>query len=207
MNKTEAYNTLSDIKQMMEKSTKFMSLNGLSSICAGIYALIAAALAYLFLGYNNGTTLNLNVNTPSKLNSVTLAAVVLVGLCLLTAYALSSRKAKKSGHRLKFDHATKRLLWNFFVPLVAGGIMCLSLLYHGHYGLTSSVMLIFYGLAQISASNYTYSNTKYLGYAILLLGLIDCFVSGYGLLFWTIGFGFFHIIYGLLFYIKYDRRK
>lgn len=207
MNQTEAYNTLSDIRKMMEKSTRFMSLNGLSSICAGVYASIAGFVAYLYLGYNTPTTFTLNVNTPAKLKGMILAATILILLCLATAYALSRHKAKKSGQKLQFDQTTKRLLWNFFVPLAVGGIMCLSLLYHGHYGLTSSVMLIFYGLAQISASNYTYSNTKYLGYAFLLLGLIDCFLTGYGLLFWSIGFGLFHIIYGILFYIKYDRQK
>lgn len=45
------------------------------------------------------------------------------------------------------------------------------------------------------------------GYAELILGLIDSFVPGYGLLFWVAGFGLFHIIYGVFFYLKYDRRK
>ena len=96
---------------------------------------------------------------------------------------------------------------NFFVPLLAGGILCFSLLLQQHYGLTSSIMLIFYGIALINGSKYTYSNTRYLGYAELILGLIDSFVPGYGLLFWVAGFGLFHIIYGVFFYLKYDRKK
>jgi general stress protein CsbA len=91
--------------------------------------------------------------------------------------------------------------------MTAGGILCLTLILHHHYGLTSSFMLIFYGIALINVSSYTYSNTRYLGYVELLLGLADSFVEGYALLFWTLGFGVCHIVYGFFFYMKYDREK
>lgn len=207
MNNKEALNTIGDIKKIMEKSIKFMSLNGLSSIFAGVYALAAFTVAYIAFGDNSEGQMSLLINSPYKLEIMVGLAIVLIGLCLTSAFVLSHRKAKKMGQKLKFDHATRRLLWNFFLPLGVGGLLCLALIQQQHYGLTSSIMLIFYGLAQISASNYTYSNTKYLGYAMLILGLIDCFVTGYAILFWVIGFGLFHIIYGIIFYFKYDRKK
>lgn len=117
------------------------------------------------------------------------------------------QKAWKNHQQLQFDRTAKRFLWNFFMPLVVGGILCLSFISQQHYGLTSSIMLIFYGIALINASNYTYSNTRYLGYAELILGLADSFIEGYALLFWVTGFGIFHIIYGILFHLKYDKQN
>ena len=125
---------------------------------------------------------------------------------LATVFALSYRKCKRAGEGPLVTPATRRLLWNFFLPLVAGGLFCASLLVHGHYGLTSSVMLLFYGLALVNASKYTYSNTRYLGYAEILLGLADSFAADYALLFWGVGFGLFHIIYGVFFHLRIEHR-
>lgn len=204
MNNKEVISTLSDIRNMMEKSSRFVSLTGLSSILVGIYACIGAAAAYYLFG--SSEALMLNVNTSSKLEITVGLALILILACIGTVVLLSRLKARKNNQHLKLDQTAKRLLWNFFLPLLAGGILCLALLSQQHYGLTSSIMLIFYGIALINASNYTYSNTKYLGYAELILGMADSFVQGYALVFWTLGFGIFHIIYGILFYLKYDKR-
>lgn len=201
---------------MMEKSSRFLSLNGLSAIVVGIYACIAAVIAYFILGGDDlirpGIISTyrmpmLQVNTPYRLYILLLFAVVLIALCLITVVLMCHYKARKNNQRLQFDNTTQRLLWNFFLPLTVGGILCLSLIWQQHYGLTSSIMLIFYGIALINASNYTYSNTRYLGYAELTLGLADSFVEGHALLFWVIGFGIFHIIYGILFYLKYEKAQ
>ena len=44
-----------------------------------------------------------------------------------------------------------------------------------------------------------------LGYGQLLLGIIDCFVVSYGILFWFLGFGLWHIIFGIFFTLKNRR--
>lgn len=205
MENKEVISTLSEIKEMMEKSSKFLSLSGLSAIFVGIYAFIGAYAAYYILNSSGFTTLN--INTPYRLQIIILSALALLAISLITVFYLSWIKAKKAGQKLRLDQISLRLLINFFVPLLAGGILCAALLWQQHYGLTSSIMLIFYGIALINGSKYTYSNTRYLGYAELFLGLIDSFIPGYGLVFWTIGFGLFHIIYGVFFYLKYDRSK
>lgn len=216
MNNQEALDTLNDIRKMMEKSSRFLSLNGSSAIIVGIYACIAAVIAYFILGGDDlirpgiiGTyhMPMLQVNTPYRLYILLLFAAVLIAICLITVVLMCRYKARKNNQKLQFDHTTQRLLWNFFLPLIVGGILCLSLIWQQHYGLTSSIMLIFYGIALINASNYTYSNTRYLGYAELALGLADSFVEGHALLFWVIGFGIFHIIYGILFYLKYEKTQ
>lgn len=204
MNNQDAYNTLNEIRNMMEKSTRFVSLSGFSSILIGIYACIAAVIAYYILGSYTPIPM-LNVNTTTKLQLLGLFASILIALCIATVILMCKYKARKNNQVISFDFNTKRLLWNFFLPLVVGGILCLSFIWQGHYGLTSSIMLIFYGIALISASNYTYSNTRYLGYAEILLGLADSFIDHYALLFWVIGFGIFHIIYGVIFHLKYEK--
>src|SRR6202012_4106338 len=46
MENKDIYDDISSIKTIMERSTKFISLSGLSGVMAGIYALISAAIAY-----------------------------------------------------------------------------------------------------------------------------------------------------------------
>lgn len=198
MNKQEALDTLNDIRKMMEKSSRFLSLNGTSAIVIGIYACIAAWIAYHILGSSDRLFI-LEVNTPVRLRLLFICAILLILLSIITVVVMCRHTARKNNRQLQLDRTARRLLWSFFLPLVVGGILCLSLIWQQHYGLTSSIMLIFYGISLINASNYTYSNTRYLGYAELILGLADSFIEGYALLFWVVGFGVFHIIYGLLF--------
>lgn len=202
MNNQEAFNTLNDIRKMMEKSSRFLSLNRLSAIVIGIYACIGGIAAYYILGGNStgsGVMSGLEINTGERLQLILVFAILLVTISITTVIWMCRRKARKNNQPLKLNHTARRLLWNFFLPLAVGGILCISLVWQQHYGLTSSVMLIFYGIALINASNYTFSNVRYLGYGELILGLADSFIEGHALLFWVIGFGFFHIIYGLVF--------
>ena len=171
-----------------------------------IYACIAAIIAYSILG-NTTPVPRLDVDTPAKLQLLIVFASLLIIVCIVTVILMCRHKAHQNNQSLLFDFNTKRLLWNFFLPLVVGGILCISLIWQSHYGLTSSIMLIFYGVALISASNYTVSNTRYLGYAEIALGLADSFVENYALLFWVVGFGLFHIVYGIFFHLKYEKKN
>lgn len=210
MDKQEALNTLNDIRKIMEKSSRFLSLNGTAAVIIGLYACIAAIAAYYILGGVTNPIAGifniprLQVNTPARLQLLLIFAAVLISISIITVIFMCRHKALKNHQPFGLDRTAKRLLWNFFLPLITGGVLCISLIYHQHYGLTSSIMLIFYGIALINASNYTYSNTRYLGYAELALGLADSFIEGYALLFWAVGFGIFHIIYGIWFNFRFD---
>ena len=192
---------LSEIKSLMNKSSRFISLSGLSGIMAGTFALIGAAIAYKISIPSNGNYIILH-SYKFKLLMLILAAVAFISV--LTAYLLTRRKAKKNQEEVWTD-ITKRLLINFLVPLITGGIYILIKLQSQHYGLTASLMLIFYGLALVNASKFTIGNIKYLGYAQIIIGLSCAAMPGFGLYFWALGFGVFHIIYGTIMYFKYDR--
>ncbi|SDD15109.1 hypothetical protein [Niabella drilacis] len=195
---------LQHIRQMMERSSRFISLNGLSGVAAGTIALIGAAIAYcLFqqygIDYFSGDRYAYSYELEWKL--FLLAAGILI-LALGSGILFTIQKSKRNGLKI-WTSTTRLLLGHLLVPLIAGGLFCLALFYHGLFGLIAPATLLFYGLALVNAAKYTFSDIQYLGYCEIFLGIMASFVPGYGLIFWALGFGILHIIYGLLMYKKY----
>ncbi|MEG9328052.1 hypothetical protein V6B16_08895 [Salinimicrobium catena] len=204
--KNEKYlRDISEIKQMMNRSSRFISLSGLAGVFAGIYALAGAVVAEQLLGDQALNTVAPEMNQEVLQQLFLVASAVLV-LAIGTAVFLTTRKAGKNGQKI-WETTTKRLLINFFAPLIAGGIFCLVLVQYGLIGLIAPAMLIFYGLSLIHASKYTFGDLRSLGYANLVLGLLATQFLGYGIYFWATGFGLFHIVYGIWMYRKYDRKN
>lgn len=202
---SETLETLSEIRSLMEQSSRFISLNGLAGVFAGTFALIGAIIAYLFINQYNIIYFNtLNQSEFPFLFFFIIDASAVLILSISAATLLSVRKANKKGLKV-WDKTTKRLLINFLTPLLSGGIFCLILLFHGIGGLIAPATLIFYGLALINASKYTLNDIRYLGYIELTIGLISSFIIGYGLFFWALGFGIAHIVYGIVMYFKYEK--
>ena len=213
MNKNDVLENLRDIKQMMEKSSRFQAINGVSIIIVGIYACIASAVACYLIGgadwlpFLPKNDQILHLNTPTRIRWAVILAAGLFLLSFFTVTAMAHAKAKR--HQLRFE-VNKRLLqmiFNFLLPLGVGAVLCTALILQGHYGLTSSVMLLFYGLALVNCQHYTYPSLRFLGYGEILLGIIDCFSIHHALLFWFLGFGVLHILFGILYILKYDRKK
>ena len=193
---------LKEIKDLMNKSTQFISLSGLSGVLAGIYALIGAVYVQTLLLEHTENYITLESLTFKKI--MTTAILVLLS-SLFTAYVMTVNKAKKVGENM-WNASSKRLLVNFAIPLVSGGIFTLLLLRHENYGLIAPMTLLFYGLACVNASKYTLRDVRYLGITEIILGLLAVEFSGYGLYFWILGFGICHIVYGAMMYFKYDRK-
>ncbi|WP_299128925.1 hypothetical protein [uncultured Winogradskyella sp.] len=192
---------ISEIKNLINKSSRFMSLSGLSGVLAGIYALIGAAVAYYIV--DNSARGYLILDGPVY----KICFAILIGVAIFsvgTGILLTTRKAKKNGEKV-WDNSSKRLLFNFLIPLITGGIYILIKLNQGVYGNTAALMLIFYGLALVNASKYSLGDIRYLGYTEIILGLICAFLPAYGFWFWVVGFGIMHIIYGSIMHFKYDR--
>ncbi|WP_299624718.1 hypothetical protein [uncultured Tenacibaculum sp.] len=202
MSSEEYLKDITEIKNLMNKSSRFISLSGLSGILAGTYALIGAAYAYWLVTSSERGYLILD----GKIFKLVLLDMFLVlFFSVATAIYLTTLKAKKNDERI-WDATTKRLLANFLIPLFAGGIYTLIILNQQRYGQTGALMLLFYGLALINASKYTLGYVKYLGYTQTILGLLCAVYPGYGFWFWVLGFGVMHIIYGILMYFKYERK-
>ena len=196
---------ISEIKHMMSRSSRFISLSGLAGVFAGIYAIAGAVVALNLLDNQELNAIQPNLSN-SLLWQLFLISLAVLVLAIGTAVFLTTRKADKNGQKI-WENTTKRLLINFFAPLTAGGLFCLVLVQYELIDLIAPSMLIFYGLALIHASKFTFGDLKSLGYANLVLGLFATQFLGYGIYFWATGFGLFHIIYGIWMYRKYDRKN
>jgi hypothetical protein len=209
---TEYLEDLKEIRSLMERSAKFISLNGISGIFIGIIAIIGAAAAYIYSGgYCIETEINSNIaNTSSQTVTNLIQFYIVDAICTLTAAVIISvlltiRKARKNNLPI-WDKTTKLLLINMIVPLSVGGVFCLILIYHGFYILVAPATLIFYGLALYNSSKYTLSDIKYLGISEIILGLASTLFLGFGFYFWVFGFGIFHIVYGIIYLFTHKQR-
>ena len=196
---------IAEIRSMMERSTKFLSLSGWAGIMAGIYALAGAYFAYSILYFNPDELIyTLPGNSASNLLKLVLLALGVLVLAVGTAVILSNRKADSSGEKL-WNPTSRQMLMSMTIPLISGGLLILILIGHDLTGLLAPCSLIFYGIALFNASRYTFEEVKTLGLIQIILGLLGAWFIGYGLLFWAIGFGGFHIIYGIYMHFKYEQ--
>ncbi|WP_347922409.1 hypothetical protein [Pontimicrobium sp. SW4] len=199
---------INEIKHLMNKSSRFMSLSGLSGILAGIYALIGAYLGYTIIYRDNVISddgyRTLIIDGKDIINIVVIAFAVVM-LSIITGVYLSWRKAKTQNESF-WNSASKRLLINFLIPLATGGFFILFLIEKEIYAFVAPLTLVFYGLALVNASKYTLGYIRYFGITMILIGLASVWFLGYGLFFWALGFGVCHIIYGALMHFKYDRK-
>lgn len=198
---------ITEIRSMMERSSKFMSLSGWAGIMAGVYALAGALIAYKVFNFNPDRVIFNFTGDDGVLaiymNIILLAIMVLI-LALVTALYFTYKKSDKRGEKL-WNATTKRLLVGMSVPMVAGGVLIIMLLLNGLTGLIAPFSLLFYGLALFNASRLTIKEVEILGYVQILLGLTGVFFVEYGLLLWALGFGVAHIVYGIYMYHKYER--
>lgn len=198
-----------DIRRMMERSSRFISLSGLSGISAGLCALAGAAIARYgifesyYADYNSRGAFDLVDFQKLKWQLTMLAAGVFFA-AFVSAFYFTWRKSNQQGSTL-WNPTSRRLFWNMIIPLVAGGFFILSMLQYNEWRFIAPASLIFYGLALVNASKYTLTDIRYLGYCEIALGLINMQFTGYGLYFWAVGFGVLHILYGIVMWFKYER--
>ncbi|MBZ0202172.1 MAG: hypothetical protein K8I03_04065 [Ignavibacteria bacterium] len=198
---------LTEIRSMMERSSSFISLSGLSGVSAGIVGLIAAFVLHSrlnpFLSFRTTTYMTAEKRTELIIFGAVVSFAVLV-ITFALAIFFTARKAKKKGLPV-WDGSSKRLVINLFIPLLTGGIFCLLLLYHYFDWLVLPSMIIFYGLALVNAAKFTLSEMKWLGITEIAIGLLAMFFISEAIIFWGIGFGVMNIIYGLVMYFKYEK--
>ncbi|MGL2999004.1 hypothetical protein [Flavobacterium sp. RSSB_23] len=192
------------IRSMMERSSRFISLSGLSGVFAGLSALLGGVYVYQLFKANGIEYFedNHQLYSTSLITKLILTAFVILFFALAFGIFFTVRKSKKLNLPI-WTSATKNMLFNLAIPLIAGAVFCFALVYHQMFILVAPSTLIFYGLALLNAEKYTYSDIKYLGFSEVILGSIALFFVGYGLVFWILGFGILHIFYGLLLFKKY----
>ena len=200
--------TLQDIKRIMERSSRFISLSGLSGIAAGICALAGAWFANKEFGpyygrYDYREEYSGEDFQQLKFRLLVIALAVLAA-ALASAFYFTWRKARHNKLPV-WDLTAKRLTINMLIPPVAGGLFILAMYQYNEWRFISPACLVFYGLALVNASKYTLSDVRYLGLLQILLGLINTQFPEKGLYFWAAGFGLLHIIYGFVMWWKYEK--
>ncbi|MEO5572733.1 MAG: hypothetical protein ABIT08_07080 [Bacteroidia bacterium] len=212
MNEQEQLKNLAEIRNLMERSSRFLSLSGLSGVFIGLFALMGFCSSWKFTA-DNGYSLNnyykLAFTSSGETNRsfyifYFATAGIILAVSLVVAFLLTQYKSERKQLQL-WDASAKRLLFNLCIPLVSGGIFILMLVQNHFPQLIAPCMLIFYGLALLNASKYTFDEIRNLGILEIALGLVGIFIHGWGLVFWVLGFGGLHIIYGILMYNKYER--
>lgn len=209
----EQLEALQDIRNMMERSTRFGSLSGIAGIFVGCFGIIGATVAYFYLGNRFSITADGYLfqtdyeNWGWRLRDFAFAwGSVVLAASLAVSIFFSAKLAIKRNEAL-WDKTVQRGLINFMIPMATGGIMCLILLMRGYFGIVPAMTLIFFGLALVNVSKYTIESTRYLGYIEIILGLFCLYFFGFGLLFWGFGFGVAILIYGIVLLNKYERGK
>lgn len=199
--------TLQDIKRMMERSSRFISLSGLSGIAAGICAIVGAWFAkeklnsyYIRFETDGYTGPNFHLLKMDLL----MIAVAVLGAALLSSFYFTWRKAKHNKLPV-WDATARRLTWNLLIPLLAGGLFIMAFYQNNEWRYIAPACLVFYGLGLVNASKYTLTDIRYLGYCEIILGLLNTQFVVYGLYFWVAGFGLLHIIYGFVMWWKYEK--
>lgn len=210
-NSQQQLERLAEIRSLMERSTRFLSLSGLSGVWAGFCALVGA---YYYRNFIEAAYLRphseVYVEKVDRMSRGDFEMVLIstaFGILLaaiLGGLFFTARKARNRGERV-WDVSSRRLLKALLIPLFTGGIFCLALLYWGFVGFVAPATLVFYGLALINGSKHTIGDVASLGYVEILLGLAGLFVPGYGLEIWALGSGGFHVLYGGWMYFKYER--
>ncbi len=196
--------TLQDIRNMMERSSRFISLSGWSGISAGICALAGAYAAHQAILSKSDSIRTAGFSDALSMHLLTIATITFVA-AFISAFFFTYTRSKKQNIPV-WNSTSKRLMWNVAVPMLSGGAIILKLIEMGITGLIAPSCLIIYGITLFSISKQTLNEIRYLGYSEILLGIISLFFPEYGLYFWTIGFGIFHIVYGIYMWLKYERR-
>lgn len=202
---TEKYlSDIRDIKEMMERSSRFISLSGLAGVSSGVFALLGVFVLYKFVWNDlmvaeQGT---LSMASTPMVNLLMIAVVTLI-LALISAILFTTHRAKKTGLKI-WDSRTRQMLLTLLVPLATAGVLCTVLLAYGLVALSVSLTIIFYGLALFQGSRFTYKELRSLSFLLIFLGLISSVLPEYVLLFWGVAFGICNILYGIIVYYKYE---
>lgn len=203
-------NTLTDIRRIMDRSSRFLSLSGLSGVCAGIAGLIGATVAHIlirdyYIRWNTTGIFDRHSFDILKLQ-LTILGLLVMGLALAGGTWFTWRKARKAGLPI-WDKTSRNVFYAGFIPMAAGAAFIAGMVYNNLEVLVAPACLLFYGLALVNASKYTFSDIKYFGIAQIILGILNVFFLRRGLYFWAFGFGILHIVYGVMMWWKYERNE
>jgi hypothetical protein len=203
---------LKEIKSMMEKSSRFISLSGWSGVAAGTSALIGAIIAYPYVNMGRQETLGEVYPNPGYdsvagylFHPLSYIAITTFLAAMISAFIFTYLKSQKQKINI-WGSMSRKVAFHFLVPFGAGTLFITYLITRSDFIYIAPLSLIIYGISLFSVYKFTIKETLYLALAIILLGLGNLVLPGYSFIFWILGFGVSHIIYGIYMWNKYDRK-
>ncbi len=191
---------IAEIRTLMERSAKFLSLSGLSGISAGCTALAGGAFGHWYVmqrgGYVPGD------GDMQRVLTIDAGAVLIVALAL--AYFFTRRMARKKGLPV-WNKTVRYMFKSLLTPIGSGAILAVIFTIKGLFAYAVPSTLIFYGLGLTDASKFTLNEVWYLGLAEILLGLAGMVFPFAAPWLWAAGFGLMHVVYGIVMYYRYER--
>ncbi|MDX5320904.1 MAG: hypothetical protein LPK45_07340 [Bacteroidota bacterium] len=194
---------LKEIRQMMERSSRFMSLSGSSGVLIGFLALLFVSwqVSKGHLSFTDQQEYDL---LSTAWEEFILGSFGLVVICLVLSIGLTLRRTLKKGLKV-WTSSTKNILGAIGLPMMVGAMLMLNDFNHLTTVNFIPVTLLCYGLGLFFASRYTYDELRIMGLGMLVLGTLSVLVPAYGLLFWSLGFGALHMVYGAIMYFRHER--
>lgn len=204
MKTTENYlEEIKEIRRMMEQSSRFLSLSGLSGVLIGIYALVGSLLIYRLV-YSQNCILLEGVFAGNQLVAVATIAMLVLFASIVTTLVLTWQRAGRTNKNF-WNRGSRLMLTNLAIPFISGGIFVIIFTMREVYEIAAPATLIFYGLALINAAKFTRQEIFYLGMLQVVLGVFATIFPQFGLLLWALGFGVLHMIYGTVMYFRYEK--
>jgi len=204
------------MKKSLEQSSRFISLSGLSGVFVGFCGLLGTYIMHYLIRGDDTKSDKEMLNIISSFDYYNLSVHVFVGehliflaiytviFAILFAFYLTLRRSKRENHPIWDIHIQKQLS-TLSIPLIVGLIFVIKLVASANYPLIVPSLLLFYGIALVNIRGLTNGDIGYLGYAFIVLGIVNLWLEGWGILFFGFGFGVLHIIYGTVTFIIYER--
>ncbi len=198
MTQNQYSDDLAHIRSMMERSSRFLSLSGWAGIIPGILALAGLAIAVWLIQQaklTDGYNADIEPGHPLVVQ-LGIVALMVLALSIFASWYMCMRKARLD-KQSTWTPAIRNMLLHFAIPLLAGAIIVGWIYQKEQWELLSPVLLSFYGLALVLVSQFTLRSVFWMGIFEIALS-IPAGVTGWDLPVLAIGFGFTHIVYGIM---------
>src|SRR5271156_2059440 len=134
-NKEVSLETLQEIRSIMDRSARFITLSGWSGIWAGSTALVGAYIGYGWLKnpqirYAGLTSEGTFDYFDPFINRLILLAIGVFIVAISGGVYFTYQKTKAHGSKL-WNNASRQLMLQLFYPLFAGGVFSVTFIYYG----------------------------------------------------------------------------
>ena len=203
------------MEKKLEQSSRFISLSGFSGIFVGLCGLLGAYITHNLVSTESHTDkemleiiggfdyYNMTVHQFVGENLIFLALFTIL-FALLFAFYFTTLRSRRNRVPI-WDEKIKRQISVLCLPNIVGAIFIMRLVLTANYGYIVPSALIFYAISLINIRRFTTGEVALLGYLLLLLGVVNLWMQGWGILFFGFGFGVLHVIYGIVTFFLYER--